>query len=212
MWARGRAVDLASDVAWLRAMVEVEVALAAASAEAGFIPASHASVIESASKGLVIDMAAIAQEASDDGYARGGLGGKTPGRSRIRDRRFSPPWRDESGRRRYREHGRRVQRRRGHRERPRGCSGRRREACSGPSNDAYRRPDTAAAGGPNDLRFEGGELGGRHRPGRGPPRGHTGDRARGATWRSCRQPCRTLEVRARRSRSGWLFALDCSSP
>ena len=64
--AAGRS-NLASDVAWLRAMVDVEVALAAASAEVGFIPASHASLIESASKSLVIDTAAIAHEASDTG-------------------------------------------------------------------------------------------------------------------------------------------------
>lgn len=67
MWARGRAADLASDEAWLRAMVEVEGALAAASAIAGLIPHSDAGRIESVLGALVLDTAEIAREASATG-------------------------------------------------------------------------------------------------------------------------------------------------
>ena len=67
MWVRGRAVELASDGAWLRAMVEVEAALAAASATAGLIPESDASRIESVLGDLIVDTAEIAREASATG-------------------------------------------------------------------------------------------------------------------------------------------------
>jgi 3-carboxy-cis,cis-muconate cycloisomerase len=67
MWARGRAVDIASDEAWLRAMVKVEVALAAASAKVGLIPETDARRIESVSRDLTLDTAAIAREASATG-------------------------------------------------------------------------------------------------------------------------------------------------
>lgn len=67
MWARGRAVDAASDQAWLRAMVEVEVALAVACARAGLIPESDARRIEAVASDLVLDAAAIAMEASATG-------------------------------------------------------------------------------------------------------------------------------------------------
>ena len=67
MWARGRAVETASDVAWLRAMVEVENALAAASATVGLISEADASRIDSVSRDLVLDTAAIAREAAATG-------------------------------------------------------------------------------------------------------------------------------------------------
>ena len=67
MWVRGGAAELASDEAWLRAMVEVESALAAASAVAGLIPQADASRIESVLSELVLDTAAIAREASATG-------------------------------------------------------------------------------------------------------------------------------------------------
>ena len=67
MWVRGRAVELASDEAWLRAMAEVEGALAAASATVGLIPASDAARIESVLGSLVLDTAEIAREASATG-------------------------------------------------------------------------------------------------------------------------------------------------
>jgi 3-carboxy-cis,cis-muconate cycloisomerase len=67
MWARGRAVETASDEAWLRAMVEVESALAAASASVGLIPEADAARIVSALRDLVLDTAVIAVEASATG-------------------------------------------------------------------------------------------------------------------------------------------------
>ncbi len=67
MWARGRAVETASDEAWLRAMVEVENALAAASATVGLISEADAGRIDSVVRDLVLDTAAIAREASATG-------------------------------------------------------------------------------------------------------------------------------------------------
>ncbi len=45
VWAGARAADLVTDEAWLRAMVEVEVALARAQARLGVIPASAAAAV-----------------------------------------------------------------------------------------------------------------------------------------------------------------------
>ncbi len=170
MWARGRAVELASDVAWLRAMVDVEVALAAASAELGFIPASHASLIESASKSLVIDTAAIAHEASDTGTPvvalvtrlRAAVGSEVAASVHrgatsqdvvdtasmvVASNAVAAIVNDLAA------------------------------AANGAAKlaaDHRTTPiagaDTAPAGGPDDLRIEGSKLGGRHRPGRGAPR------------------------------------------
>jgi 3-carboxy-cis,cis-muconate cycloisomerase len=67
MWAHGRAVDAASDGAWLRAMVEVEIALAAASARLGIIGESDARRIESVARDLALDTASIAREAAASG-------------------------------------------------------------------------------------------------------------------------------------------------
>jgi 3-carboxy-cis,cis-muconate cycloisomerase len=67
MWARGRATETASDVAWLHEMVEVEIALAVASARVGLIPESDARRIESIARELVLDTGAIAREASATG-------------------------------------------------------------------------------------------------------------------------------------------------
>ncbi|HEX5147891.1 MAG TPA: lyase family protein, partial [Candidatus Limnocylindrales bacterium] len=67
MWVRGGAAELASDEAWLRAMGEVESALAAASAVAGLIPESDAGRIESVLGELILDTAEIALEASATG-------------------------------------------------------------------------------------------------------------------------------------------------
>lgn len=67
MWARGQTVDLASDEAWLRAMVEVETALAQSAAAAGQIPASHAQRIVVVARGLPLDVEAIGREAAGTG-------------------------------------------------------------------------------------------------------------------------------------------------
>jgi 3-carboxy-cis,cis-muconate cycloisomerase len=60
-------VDAASDGGWLRAMVEVEVALAEATAALGLIAASDAQRIESTAGDLELDVAAIAREAAASG-------------------------------------------------------------------------------------------------------------------------------------------------
>ncbi len=67
MWTQGRAVDTASDGAWLRAMVEVELALAEATAALGLIAPSAARRIESIGRDLELDVAAIAREAAASG-------------------------------------------------------------------------------------------------------------------------------------------------
>ena len=67
MWTNGQAAETASDEAWLRAMVEVEVALAAACAALGLIDASDARRIEAAAVDLALDTAAIAREAAASG-------------------------------------------------------------------------------------------------------------------------------------------------
>lgn len=67
MWARGRTGETASDEAWLHEMVEVEVALAVASARVGLIPESDASRIEAVARDLVLDTGAIARAASATG-------------------------------------------------------------------------------------------------------------------------------------------------
>ena len=67
MLARGPVVALASESAWLAAMVEVEVALAYAAARVGLIPAEHAESIGRACRGLTVDVAAITEEAGLSG-------------------------------------------------------------------------------------------------------------------------------------------------
>ncbi len=67
VWARGRAAQTASDTAWLRGMLDVEVALAAACAQVGLIPGEHADRIAVAASGLTIDVEAIASEAGESG-------------------------------------------------------------------------------------------------------------------------------------------------
>ncbi len=67
MWTHGRSVDMASDEAWLRAMVEVEIALADATAALGLIAASDARRIESVARDLKLDVASIAHEAAASG-------------------------------------------------------------------------------------------------------------------------------------------------
>lgn len=67
MWARGRTAETASDEAWLHEMVEVEVALAIASARLGVIPEPDARRIEGVARELVLDTGAIAFEASATG-------------------------------------------------------------------------------------------------------------------------------------------------
>lgn len=65
--ARGPVRTLSSEFAWLRAMVEVEVALARSAAVAGLIPSEHAQAIERAGEGLALDVEAIGREAADTG-------------------------------------------------------------------------------------------------------------------------------------------------
>jgi 3-carboxy-cis,cis-muconate cycloisomerase len=67
MWARGRTAETTSDEAWLHEMVEVEIALAAASARLGVIPESHAIRIEEVARKVVLDSSAIANEAAATG-------------------------------------------------------------------------------------------------------------------------------------------------
>ncbi len=65
--ARGPVRLLTSDLAWLRAMVEVEIALARSAANVGLIPAAHAQAIERVGHGLSLDVEAIGQEAAATG-------------------------------------------------------------------------------------------------------------------------------------------------
>ncbi len=58
---------MASDMAWLRAMVEVEIALAAATAALGLIAESDARRIEVAARQVQLDVASIAREAAASG-------------------------------------------------------------------------------------------------------------------------------------------------
>lgn len=67
MWARGRTTDLGTDEAWLRAMMEVEVALARAAASAGLISKAHARQIGQVVAGMALDVDAIGEEASATG-------------------------------------------------------------------------------------------------------------------------------------------------
>jgi 3-carboxy-cis,cis-muconate cycloisomerase len=55
--------EAVSDTAWLRAMLDVEAALATAEARAGVIPASAAAAIRAACEGADIDIAAVGREA-----------------------------------------------------------------------------------------------------------------------------------------------------
>lgn len=64
---RGPVRTLTSDDAWLRAMVEAEIALARSAAKVGLIPAEHAQAIERVGRGLSLDVEAIGQEASATG-------------------------------------------------------------------------------------------------------------------------------------------------
>lgn len=63
--ARGAVREAVSDAAWLRAMLEVESALAAAQAEAGLIPAGHAAAIADACQPF--DIGALARGAAEAG-------------------------------------------------------------------------------------------------------------------------------------------------
>lgn len=65
--ARGRVRELAGDPAWLRAMLEVEAALARAQAGAGVIPAAHASAIERACRADGFDLARLGRAAAEHG-------------------------------------------------------------------------------------------------------------------------------------------------
>ena len=67
MLARGRVRTLASDIAWLTAMVEVEIALARSGANVGLIPTDHADAIERVGRELVLDVEAIGQESAATG-------------------------------------------------------------------------------------------------------------------------------------------------
>ena len=65
--ARGAARTAVSDEAWLRAMLEVEAALARACAAAGVIRAEHAEAIAGACRPELYDVAAIGAEAANVG-------------------------------------------------------------------------------------------------------------------------------------------------
>jgi 3-carboxy-cis,cis-muconate cycloisomerase len=65
--ARGRVRALTGDVAWLTAMVEVEIALARSAAKLGLIPLDHATAIERAGRALVLDPDAIGQASAATG-------------------------------------------------------------------------------------------------------------------------------------------------
>ena len=67
MWTRGSAVAIASIRAWLRAMVEVEIALAGACAAVGVIPDAHARRIEAVAGDLALDVGAIGRDAAATG-------------------------------------------------------------------------------------------------------------------------------------------------
>jgi 3-carboxy-cis,cis-muconate cycloisomerase len=65
--ARGGAREAVSDEAWLQAMLDVEAALARASAEVGVIPVEHADAIAAACRAELFDVAAIGAEAASVG-------------------------------------------------------------------------------------------------------------------------------------------------
>ncbi len=65
--ARGAAAAAVSDEAWLRAMLEVEAALARALAHARVIPPAHAEAIERACRDGRFDVAALGRAAADSG-------------------------------------------------------------------------------------------------------------------------------------------------
>jgi 3-carboxy-cis,cis-muconate cycloisomerase len=65
--ARGGARAAVADEAWLQAMLDVEAALARASAELGVIPVEHAEAIAAACRAELFDVAAIGAEAANVG-------------------------------------------------------------------------------------------------------------------------------------------------
>jgi 3-carboxy-cis,cis-muconate cycloisomerase len=65
--ARGGAREAVSDRAWLQAMLDVEAALALASASVGVIPAGHAETIAAACRAELFDVGAIGAEAANVG-------------------------------------------------------------------------------------------------------------------------------------------------
>lgn len=67
MWAPGPWAGLASDETWLRAMLEVEVALAHANAAAGLIPEGHAQRLAEVAESMHLDVASIGREGAATG-------------------------------------------------------------------------------------------------------------------------------------------------
>jgi 3-carboxy-cis,cis-muconate cycloisomerase len=67
MWAPGPWAEVCSDEAWLRAMLEVESALAEASSAAGLIPDGHAGRIRDVANAIRLDLRTIAREATATG-------------------------------------------------------------------------------------------------------------------------------------------------
>jgi len=67
VFARGPVRDIAGDRGWLAAMLEAEVALARAEAEAGAIPADHAAEIAAACRPDAFDVATLGAQAADAG-------------------------------------------------------------------------------------------------------------------------------------------------
>src|SRR4051794_24645594 len=65
--ARGEVAAAVSDAAWLQAMLDVEAALARASATAGLVAAEHAEAIAAACRADDFDAAALGQEAAASG-------------------------------------------------------------------------------------------------------------------------------------------------
>lgn len=67
LYARGRVREGLSDAAWLRAMLDVEAALARALAAAGVIPAESAAAITSAASSLRLDPGVVGRAAAESG-------------------------------------------------------------------------------------------------------------------------------------------------
>jgi 3-carboxy-cis,cis-muconate cycloisomerase len=65
--ARGGAREAVADEAWLQALLDVEAALARASAEVGVIPVEHADAIAAACRAQLFDVATIGAEAANVG-------------------------------------------------------------------------------------------------------------------------------------------------
>ncbi|MBA3621468.1 MAG: 3-carboxy-cis,cis-muconate cycloisomerase, partial [Euzebyales bacterium] len=65
--ARGRVRGEVEDAAWLQALLDVEAALARASAQAGLMPERHAEAITAACRAERFDVAALGAEAAEGG-------------------------------------------------------------------------------------------------------------------------------------------------